>query len=111
MLDQLPGHQLDLQILGIGEDAHIEMNKPNRELQLNVHAEQRGSVRYAAMGVRDILCAKRILLISNGENKAQAVSDMFHHQLTTDIPATLLQLHPDMTVILDRGASSKLENL
>lgn len=108
LLRSLPGHRLDMQILGIGENAHIGMNQPNETLPLRVHRETRGTVEYAAMGLRDILCAERILLIANGANKAQAVADMCRDMVSTAIPATLLQLHPDVTVLLDREAAAML---
>ena len=109
LLKSLPGHRLDMQILGIGENAHIGMNHPKEALPLGVHKETRGPVEYAAMGLRNILCAERILLIANGTGKAQAVADMCRGDVvTTAIPATLLQLHPDVTVLLDCEAAALL---
>ena len=109
LLRSLPGHRLDMQILGIGENAHIGMNHPREALPLGVHKETRGTVEYAAMGLRNILCAERILLIANGTSKAQAVADMCRGDVvTTAIPATLLQLHPDVTVLLDCEAAALL---
>lgn len=109
LLYTLPGHRLDMQILGIGENAHIGMNHPNETLPLGVHRETRGAVEYAAMGLRNILCSERILLLANGAGKAQAVADMCKSDVvTTAIPATLLQLHPDVTVLLDREAAALL---
>ena len=98
-----------MQILGIGENAHIGMNHPREALPLGVHKETRGQVEYAAMGLRNILCAERILLIANGVSKVQAVADMCRGDVvTTTIPATLLQLHPDVTVLLDCEAAALL---
>ena len=109
LLYALPGHRLDMQILGIGENAHIGMNHPNEALPLGVHRETRGTVEYAAMGLRNILCSERILLLASGAGKAQAVADMCRGDVvTTAIPATLLQLHPDVTVLLDREAAARL---
>ena len=61
-----------------------------------------------AMGVRHILLSKRIIMIANGEAKADAVAAMCHGPVTTLAPASLLQLHPDVVVLLDKPAASKL---
>lgn len=108
LLDNLPQGRLDMQILGIGEDAHIGMNRPNETLNPLTHKESRPSGEYIAMGVRHILLAKRILLIANGESKAQAVADMFQQGISSAVPATLLKLHPDVIVLVDKPAASKL---
>jgi glucosamine-6-phosphate deaminase len=108
LLNNLPGGRLDMQILGIGEDAHIGMNRPNEALNPATHKELRPSGEYIAMGVSHILLAKRILLIANGESKAQAVADMFAQGISSAVPATLLKLHPNVIVLLDKPAASKL---
>ena len=53
--------------------------------------------------------AKKIVLIATGNNKAQAVYDMISGPVTVDCPASILQRHPDVTVILDQEAASKLK--
>lgn len=108
LLDNLPEGRLDMQILGIGEDAHIGMNRPNESLNPFTHKEIRPTGEYVAMGVRHILLAKRILLIANGESKAQAVASMFQQEISSAVPATLLKLHPDVIVLVDKPAASKL---
>ena len=108
LLSSLPSSRLDMQILGIGEDAHIGMNRPNDALAPGAHKEVRPSGSYIAMGVSHILLAKRILLIANGESKAQAVADMYAQGISSAVPATLLKLHPDVIVLIDKPAASKL---
>lgn len=108
LLSSLPDGRLDMQILGIGEDAHIGMNRPNETLNPAAHKELRPGGDYIAMGVGHILLAKRILLIANGESKAQAVADMFEQGISSAVPATLLKLHPDVIVLVDKPAASKL---
>lgn len=109
VLCALPGGRLDVQILGIGADAHIGMNRPAPELSLDVSLKLSGDgAQYIAMGVGSILLARHILLIANGADKAQAVADMFSRELSTAVPATLLRLHPDVTVMLDSAAASRL---
>lgn len=109
ILEELPGGQLDMQILGIGEDAHIGMNRPAEELCRDCHPAKSAKGRMAvAMGVGNILLAKNIILLANGEQKAQAVADMVNRGISSAAPATLLQLHPKVTVLLDKGAASRL---
>ena len=60
------------------------------------------------MGIATIMKAKKILLVANGKNKADAVYAMIKGPVTEECPASVLQTHPDVTVIVDRGAASKL---
>ena len=60
------------------------------------------------MGVETIFKAKRILLLANGSNKADAVAQMFSGKITTACPATLLNLHHDVTIIMDKEAAEKI---
>ena len=84
------------------------MNRPNQALIAACHPVQTESALYAAMGVSSILLARRIILLANGESKAQAVANMCTGQVTTAVPATLLQLHPNVVVLLDKPAASLL---
>lgn len=109
LMDSLPDGRLDFQVLGIGADAHIGMNRPKETLTPQAHVEYLKSGRpTCAMGLRHIMLAKRILMIANGEEKAEAVAKMCHGPITTMAPASLLQLHPDVVVLLDKPAASKL---
>ncbi|MBQ8505649.1 MAG: glucosamine-6-phosphate deaminase, partial [Clostridia bacterium] len=62
-----------------------------------------------SMGIADILHAKKILLIASGANKAQAVYDMVAGPVSSNCPASFLQLHPDCTIVIDKGANSILQ--
>lgn len=107
LFDALPDGRLDMQVLGIGSDGHIGCNRPQEKLHVESHNVRLGPDRYAAaMGMRSILLAKRLVLVANGKDKAQAVADMCGGVITTAVPATFLQLHPDVTVILDKDAAS-----
>ncbi len=109
LMDRLPDGRLDMQILGIGEDGHIGMNRPNENLVAAAHLVNNAAGRpTCAMGLRHILLAKRIILLANGESKAEAVAKMCNGFITTQVPASLLQLHPDVTVLLDKEAACKL---
>lgn len=109
LMDKLPDGRLDMQILGIGADGHIGMNRPNENLIGAAHLVHNMAGRpTCAMGLRHIWFSKKILLIANGEAKADAVAKMYNGPITTQVPASLLQLHPDVTIMLDEPAASKL---
>ncbi|GGG01559.1 glucosamine-6-phosphate deaminase [Paenibacillus abyssi] len=113
--------QLDLQILGIGLNGHIGFNEPNFRLSYGTHAvilsEETRRVNSSffhsleevpeqaiTMGVGAIMKAKKILFIARGEKKAEIVHRALTGPITTECPASLLQLHPDVIVLLDEGA-------
>lgn len=109
LMDSLPDGRLDMQVLGIGADAHIGMNRPKETLTAEAHVEYNRLGRpTCAMGLRHIMHAKKIIMIANGEEKAEAVAKMINGPLTTMAPASLLQMHPDVVVLLDKPAASKL---
>ena len=116
---------LDLILLGIGRDGHIAFNMPGEALTLDAHVEHlsqetiRDNSRFFAkeedvptravsIGVGVILSARRIVVLVSGENKADIVADLMRRRVTTRNPASLLWLHPDVTLILDEAAASKL---
>ena len=115
---------IDLQLLGIGNNAHIGFNEPAREftngsfevkltestLEANKrYFPDRDMPHYAlTMGVGQIMKAKSIILIATGEKKAKAVCDMIEGTVTPEVPASVLQKHADVTVFLDKAAASLL---
>jgi glucosamine-6-phosphate deaminase len=118
---------IDLQLLGIGADGHIAFNEPGSSLgsrtRLKTLTEQtiednarffdkkEDVPRFAiTMGVGTILEARKILLIANGEKKAETVADFIEGPVTAQVTASALQLHPDVIVVLDDPASSKLKH-
>ncbi|MGB4589091.1 MAG: glucosamine-6-phosphate deaminase [Clostridiaceae bacterium] len=115
----------DVQILGIGANGHIGFNEPAEKLELSTHVTDlkietiQANARFfeseadvpkkaVTMGIGSILKAKKIILIASGENKANVVHSLEDDYISTNIPATLLKLHPDVSVILDRAAASLL---
>jgi glucosamine-6-phosphate deaminase len=117
---------IDLQILGIGGDGHIGFNEPGSSFASRTRVkalvkqtiddnarffDKVGDVpRFAiTMGVGTILEAKKILLIANGEKKANIVAQFIEGPVTSQITATALQLHSLATVVLDEAAASKLK--
>ena len=108
-MDSLPDGRLDMQVLGIGADAHIGMNRPKETLTAEAHVEYNKAGRpTCAMGLRHIMHAKKIIMIANGEEKAEAVAKMCNGPITTMAPASMLKMHPDVVVLLDKPAASKL---
>ncbi|WP_245575874.1 glucosamine-6-phosphate deaminase [Alicyclobacillus contaminans] len=109
----------DVQILGIGKNGHIGFNEPARRLAMNTHVTRLSeSTRLAnarffpsardvpeqaiTMGMAGILRAKQIVLLAFGEAKRDALIRAFSGWLGTDVPASLLQLHPHVTVFTDQ---------
>lgn len=118
-------HPIDLQILGLGRNGHIGFNEPKTAFdsvthkvtltQSTIDANARffdnedDVPRYAySMGIGTILKAKKILVVAYGAEKAQAVKAMVEGDITVDCPASALQTHNDVTVIVDAAAGSEL---
>ncbi len=117
---------IDLQVLGIGVNGHIGFNEPDINFEaithkvkldeetINVNARFFASIeavpRYAiSMGIKTIMNARKILLLANGVNKAEALYRTINKGITPDTPASILQLHPDVTIIAEAGAAKLLE--
>lgn len=120
------GNQRDLQILGIGKNGHIGFNEPGSQLGSQtfiVKLDEQTRIDNSrffnsldevpklaiTMGIRNIMYSKKILLIASGESKAEAVFKMVYGEVTDDVPASILQLHPDITIMVDEAAASKLK--
>ena len=115
----------DVQLLGLGSNGHIAFNEPGTPFDSGTHvvtlAEStvRDNARLFAgidevprkaftMGIRQIMQARRVLILASGANKADAVFCMAKGPVTEDVPASVLRLHPDCTLIVDRAAAAKL---
>lgn len=116
----------DVQILGIGTNGHIAFNEPGTDFAYTTHvvdlvpATIEANSRFFAsaadvprkaisMGIASILKAKKIVLLAFGEAKAEAIRALFEDEVTTDVPATALQEHSDVVVIVDRAAAALLQ--
>ncbi|MDA5109185.1 glucosamine-6-phosphate deaminase [Brevibacillus thermoruber] len=116
---------IDIQVLGIGRNGHIGFNEPGSDAETTTRVVKlaqstiKANARFfdsidevptkaVSMGIKTILAAKRILLLASGEAKAEAVRRMLEGERTPDVPASLLQLHPDVTVIVDKDAAALL---
>ncbi|HEY2906280.1 MAG TPA: glucosamine-6-phosphate deaminase [Vicinamibacterales bacterium] len=118
---------IDLQILGLGANGHIGFNEPGRRLIARTHCARLtaptraanaalfgGDVRKVprqalSMGMVTILHARRIVMLATGIGKARCVARMVNGPLTTELPASFLQVHRQLDVLLDRAAAEYLE--
>lgn len=116
---------IDLQVLGIGQNAHIGFNEPDvkfaattHKVELDEETIQANSrffasadevPRYAiSMGIKTIMMAEHVILLANGSNKAAAVYKAVCGDVTPEAPASILQLHRDVAVIVDEEAAALL---
>ena len=116
---------VDLQLLGIGHNGHIGFNEPADAFDKLVHCVNltqstiEANKRFFAsakevprqaytMGIQTIMRSKKILIIANGEGKADIVRDAFFGPITPMVPASVLKLHNDVTLVADEAALSKI---
>lgn len=122
----LANHPQDLQVLGIGSNGHIGFNEPGTSFDSTCHIvrlkkqTRKDNARFfdsiddvptyaITMGIKDIMRAKEILIIATGEKKAQAIYEMINGTISEEMPCTILQKHPHVTVIVDKDAGHLLK--
>lgn len=120
-------HGIDFQILGIGRNGHIGFNEPGTPFDMTTHIvdlaedtieansrffDSMDSVPKQAisMGIKSIMSSKMIVLIAYGKDKADAINQMINGSVTETLPASILQKHPNVVVIVDKEAASQLKN-
>lgn len=119
-------YKVDIQVLGIGADGHIGFNEPNTPFDSVTHItdlEQqtiKDNARFfdndmskvptkaITMGISNVMNAKKILMVANGKNKAEAVKAMVKGPIDEKCPASILQKHNDVVLIIDEEAASLL---
>ena len=116
---------IDFQLLGVGSNGHIAFNEPDNELVFGTHLTNlteetiRDNARFFnsvddvptkafTMGLGGIMQAKKILVIASGEDKAEAVRGMIKGNISTMMPVSMLQMHRNVTVVLDEAAAKLL---
>lgn len=116
---------VDLQLLGLGHNGHIGFNEPGEAFEKETHCVDltestiEANKRFFAsaddvpkqaytMGIKTIMQAKKILIVVNGENKADIVERAFFGTVTPEVPASILQLHNDVTLVGDEEALAKI---
>lgn len=118
---------IDLQLLGIGHDGHIGFNEPGEAFELGTHCVDLKEETIEAnkrffdnnedlvpkeaytMGIKTIMQARKVLMVANGVGKADIIKKAFFGPVTPEVPASILQMHPDFTLVLDAEAASKLD--
>jgi glucosamine-6-phosphate deaminase len=118
---------IDLQLLGIGTNGHIGFNEPARELAGTTHrVALKASTRHSnaalfggderqvpeealSMGMATIMHARRIVLIATGKSKARCIQRLVHGPITPKLPASFLQMHRHVELMLDETAASALD--
>ena len=116
---------IDMQLLGIGRNAHIGFNEPGEAFAKATHkvalkeSTIEANARFFAsaaevpreamsMGIGTIFHARHIVLLASGAEKAEAVRDAVEGTITPSVPASILQLHPNVTLIVDHAAGALL---
>lgn len=116
---------IDLQLLGIGGNGHIGFNEPGEAFETETHCVKltentiQANARFFdsmdevpkeayTMGIKSIMQARKILLIAAGKSKAEALYQSFFGPVTPNVPASILQLHNDVTVVADEDALGRI---
>ena len=114
---------VDMQLLGIGHNGHIGFNEPNEQFDCTTHcvnltkstieankrffaSEEEVPRQAYTMGIGTIMQANKILMVVSGEDKAEIVKKSFFGPITPEVPASVLQLHKDVTLVGDEAALS-----
>lgn len=122
LLESLPR---DIQLLGIGSNGHIAFNEPGTPFGATTHTVELAAStvkdnsrlfdsiddvprKAYTMGLKSIMQSRSILVLATGANKAEAVKNLVNGKITEDVPASVLQLHPDCTLICDSAAAALL---
>ena len=117
---------IDLQLLGLGHNGHIGFNEPGEAFEKETHCvdltestieankrffESEDDVPRQAytMGIKSIMQAKKILVVVSGADKADILKEVLYGPITPEVPASILQLHNDVTIVADEAALSEIE--
>ncbi|WP_232696882.1 glucosamine-6-phosphate deaminase [Brevibacillus daliensis] len=116
---------IDIQILGVGHNGHIGFNEPSDSFTISTHVielasqtieanarffEEKSQVpkKAVTMGIGAIMKARHVLLIVNDKSKAEAVRQLFSGKVDPQVPVSILQLHPNLTILVDRETADLL---
>lgn len=119
---------IDLQLLGLGHNGHIGFNEPadvfskgtncvdlsDTTIEANSRffaSKEEVPTQAYTMGIQTIMSAKKVLVVVSGEDKAEIVKKAFLGDITPNVPASILQLHNDVTIVGDEAAFSKIKDL
>ena len=116
---------IDVQVLGMGHNGHIGFNEPGHAFELETHVVNltertiKANARFFAskdevpkraitMGIKSIMQARQILVVVSGEDKAEIVKKAFYGPVVPEVPASILQMHPNVVLCGDKAALSKI---
>ena len=117
---------IDLQLLGLGPNGHIGFNEPGEAFELETHCVDLTEATIEAnkrffdgnadlvpkqaytMGIKTIMQARKVLMVANGKGKADIVKKAFFGPVTPEVPASILQMHPDFILVGDEEALSEI---
>lgn len=116
---------IDLQVLGVGRNGHIGFNEPDFKFEAITHLveldeetikansrffknEEDVPTKALSMGMKTIMNSRKIILLANGKEKAEAIKQAVKGSIMPETPVSILQLHPDVTIIIDKEASEQL---
>lgn len=120
-------YQVDIQVLGIGSNGHIGFNEPGTSFASKTHivtlkeSTRKDNARFfndnidevpthaITMGIDTIMHAKKVIIVASGANKAKAIGAMVNGPVSEDCPASILQNHPDVVVVVDEAAGAELK--
>lgn len=117
---------IDLQLLGLGHNGHIGFNEPGAAFEKETHCVDltestiEANKRFFAsedevprqaytMGIKNIMQAKKILVVVSGKDKAESLKKVLYGAITPEVPASILQLHNDVTIVADEAALSEID--
>lgn len=118
---------IDLQLLGIGHNGHIGFNEPGDAFEKETHCVDLAQSTIEAnarffdsyeevpkqaytMGIKSIMHSKKIIVVASGDDKAKIIKEAFFGPVTPSVPASILQMHPDVTVVGDRDAFKEIKS-
>lgn len=119
-------HLIDFQILGIGRNGHIGFNEPRTPFDMTTHivdltqdtieansrffdSMEEVPKQAISMGIHSIMQSKMVVLMAYGKDKADAINQMINGPISEALPASVLQNHPNVVVIVDEAAASELD--
>ncbi len=119
-------YPIDFQILGIGRNGHIGFNEPGTPFDMTTHivdltqdtieansrffdSMEEVPKQAISMGIHSIMQSKMVVLMAYGKDKADAINQMINSPISEDLPASVLQNHPNVVVIVDEAAASELD--
>ncbi len=122
--DLITEKKIDIQLLGVGRNGHIGFNEPSNKFTKgafkvrltqstidanSVYFDENPMPHYAlTMGTVSIMKSKQIILIATGRGKSDAIWGLVHGDISPSCPASVLQLHPDVHIFLDKAAAARL---